>query len=320
MAKKRRADEPPRHGAEAFGALLEQSEEQIWTAWQKAHAVQHKGLKGTVRENTVEVFLSAQLPERFRVTRGEAIDKYGSRTGQLDLVIYDAMSVRPLYESEGVSLLPAEALLAVVEVKLKLDATEVGKCIDGAKKVHSLKPHGQGFEPARAEGRGAEDRRARCLTSVFAYETDLAATTWGANEWKRFSSAAKEADCPITAVDRVLLLDCGLLIPPNGRARFREDEGRGVLTDWFFHLANFVTREAARRRPFYWDAYRPEGGTWRQVGQPVPRKSSTRRKEVEPKAGARGQAGQRGGSIRQTPRGARPQGSKRQRRGKRKPT
>jgi hypothetical protein len=110
--------------------ILASAEDELATAFRRAEAsFQHMGDRGDARESAVRSFLTDQLPARFVVTAGEVMDAAGNVSGQTDVVIYDGLNTRPLFTTNGVALLPAEALLATIEVKSKLDKSETDKAV-----------------------------------------------------------------------------------------------------------------------------------------------------------------------------------------------
>jgi hypothetical protein len=115
----------------------------------------------------------------------------------------------------GNALVPAEAALAVVEVKSSLNATAVAECVDNALSIRALSPYGKRF----ATRLGAEtfDDRPRCFYSVLSYQSDLAEQTWLTSEWRRLTNAAEAKRTEVVIVDRVVVLDPGLLVPPGAK-------------------------------------------------------------------------------------------------------
>jgi hypothetical protein len=195
------------------------------------------------------------LPKRFEVTTGEAMDAGERRSGQLDLIIYDRNLTAPLLEESSGDLLPAESLLAVIEVKSKLSKHEMETCSKAAKSLSRLRPYGKEFVAPRKEGVPADDGRHRCQYSIVAFESDLASTEWATKEWARLKAAANEAGVASSRIDRVLVLNRGMLVPPSATARTASDGGKGMLRDWFLHLSNFLVREAERRPIFDFQSY-----------------------------------------------------------------
>jgi hypothetical protein len=252
-------------GRESFRRLLQIAETDLWSDFERARELQQSGDVGSAREGALGRFLQQRLPSRFVVADGEIIDAHGHRTGQTDLMIFDGSITQPLqtYDS-GTVLLAAEALLATIEVKSRLTGPEVAKSVSGITKVHALRPWGEPWLPPR-QGEGAEDRRARVFTSVFAYRTSLTAEPWAGNELKRLRGHAEDGDSPVEHIDRLVVLDRGMLLPAPGRGA-QPGHQQGVLGLWFFSLITFLAREVQRRKPFPWDRYETRSGNvWKQV-------------------------------------------------------
>jgi hypothetical protein len=140
-----------------FDDVLDRAEEELWVGFERAKAKTHNVLRGISREDALANFLESQLPARFCVTTGEAIDAKERRTGQLDIVIYDGNRTIPLLKEKSGDVLPAESLLAVVEVKSVLTLAELVKCGKAAKAIASLGPHGREFLSPRQSGLDASD-------------------------------------------------------------------------------------------------------------------------------------------------------------------
>ncbi len=275
-------------GRESFRNLLRHAEDDLWTDFERARELQQSGDIGSAREGALGAFLGRQLPKRFDVADGEIIDAHGNRTGQTDLFIFDGSVTRPLQTfADGTVLLPAEALLATVEVKSTLTEPEVDKALKGIDKVHALRAWGEPWLPPR-QGEPADDRRPRVFTSVFAYRSSLTAEPWAQREVTRFRSRARQYGCPVEYVDRVVVLDRGMLLPAAGRVA-QPGEERGVLGLWFFSLINFLAREVQRRKPFPWDRYEARSlRVWKSVASPqhdAPRPAPA--EDATPKHGAR---------------------------------
>jgi hypothetical protein len=85
----------------------------------------HRGKLGENREALVQRFFQTYLPSRFRVTTGFALVGPRGVSTQQDLVIYDAANHPVLFPDSPSELLPPAAINAVIEVKTRLDATEL---------------------------------------------------------------------------------------------------------------------------------------------------------------------------------------------------
>jgi hypothetical protein len=241
--------------ARTFDQLLETAEDQLWLGFKRAGAKRHRGSRGASREDAVARFLAGQLPTRFGVTTGEAVDAGERRTGQLDVVVYDRNLTAPLLQDESGDLLPAESLLAVIEVKSTLTQDELETCAQAAKAIARLRPYGKEFVAARTAGEAADDGRHRCQYSVIAFSSNLGMKDWTSKEWERLKSAATGPKVPLARIDRVLVLDRGMLVPPSATARMTSDDGKGMLREWFLHMSNFLVREAGRRPDFDYQRY-----------------------------------------------------------------
>lgn len=300
-------------GRESFRTLLGHAEGDLWTGFERARELHQTGDIGSAREGALGQFLTAQLPARFSVADGEIIDAHGNRTGQTDLFIFDGSATRPLQVfPNGTVLLPAEAVLATVEVKSTLTEPEVDKAIRGVHRVHRLRPWGDAWLPPR-QGEPADDRRARVFTSVFAYRSSLTAEPWAERELKRFRARAAACGSPVESVDRLVVLDRGMILPALGRVA-EPGEERGVLGLWFFSLINFLAREVQRRKPFPWDRYEARApDVWKQVAAPqhdASRPSPAPAKPARKRRGKPSSAKPRTQSRRKTSGGGKPRGSR----------
>lgn len=206
--------------------------------------IKHTGAKGTERELNVATFIDGLLPDSYRATKGEVVDLRGRKSPQLDVVIFDSNKNFPLYSGDTV-VLPAEALLASVEVKSRLTANEVANSQDAARALKLLEPMKRKLGSANAPGRSSGLRPYRYLHGLFAYDTDLKEESWAATELGRIEKhcvgAADEA------VDLVYVLKRGL-IDTRSRSFIPEDERTGqALVAFWFALYNFIDRENRRR-------------------------------------------------------------------------
>jgi len=248
---------------ETFESLMRTAEEQLLLGFELAARFKHKGLRGSSREQMVAQFLADQLPARFGVTSGEAIDAGGRRSGQLDIVVYDRQATAPLLRRDGGDLLPAEALLAVIEVKSVLTQNDINMAAGAAYRISKLAPFGKCFIAARKDG--AEfDGRCRCQYSVLAFRTNLGLKNWSAKEWARLKRAAEKSHVDTDRIDRVLVLDRGMLVPPTQTAKEKTEDSEVLLRHWFLHMINFVQREADRRPRFDFEQYgrQPSNTGW----------------------------------------------------------
>lgn len=232
--------------------LLDGAQASLWNSWKEATSAQHRGVRGGLREASVREFLAARLPTSYSVASGEVIDSRDRYSRQADLLVYEADRNAPFRSGDSI-LLPAEAALAVVEVKSRLTATEMGAAVNVARSIRELSPFGRRFVGTRTDGAPAKDNRPRCFFTLFAYETDLSAVGWAASEWSRYKGQLAPAD-PRNLIDRIVVLNRGMLNPPSGSVKTAESDSR-VLHEWFVNLVNFLGRESDRRPPMDWQSY-----------------------------------------------------------------
>jgi hypothetical protein len=255
----------------------------MWADFEDAGAFKSTTDIGDGRERALAAFLRQRLPERYGVARGEVIDHGGAQSGQTDILIYDASNTAPLLSEDGQVLLAAEALLASIEVKSKLTKLEAEKALGGIARIRALRPFGNDWGVTRELGKPADDGLANFFATVFAFDTDLALSSWSESEIGRVRSISALKSVPSQWVDRVVVLSRGIVLPAAGTV-VTFDEDQRVLGLWFFHLMNFLARESARRRAFPWNEYESkEGATWLNVlpavrDAPVPVKRGTNAK------------------------------------------
>lgn len=251
-------------GPEKFQHTLRVSEDSLWASFEDSRIYAQRGDIGDAREDGLAHFLQQRLPGRYAIASGEIVDTKGTQTGQTDIIIYDASMTAPLTRGRHV-ILPAEALLAVVEVKSTLTLDELKKSVTGIKKVHALRPWDAPYGVINGiKGSVTEAQLPRVLTSIFAYESNLGESNWQVKELKRIRDTCKEMQLPVPCLDRVVVLNRGLINPAYGRVLLPGQ--KGALGHWFFHLVNFLTRETGRRRPFPWNDYHGHAGrAWIEV-------------------------------------------------------
>jgi hypothetical protein len=241
--------------SEVFGTVLKNARAQLILAAHNAKAFKHKGIRGDERAAPLGNFLRPRLPIHLDIGKGEAIDCRDRRSGQLDLIIYDRSRAAPVSAQQENLLIPAEALYAVIEVKTTLNASEWKKCCTAAEKVRSLRPFKKQFIGPRGAGGSSNDGAARCMYIIFAYTSNLARADWLTEEYKRANKAAIAKSTALSLIERVVVLDRGIMAPPFKTGKLFHDGDDGVFLEFYLHLANFLTREMPRRKPIDWQMY-----------------------------------------------------------------
>lgn len=150
--------------------------------------------------------------------------------------------------SEQSSILPAEALLASVEVKSTLTKAEIEKSVIAARKLRQLKPFDRDLGGTDVGDSPSRMKVARYYHCLFAYDSDLTESDWMKSEAARIKSLCGGEHL----IDSVYVLNRGLLNIPGSIGRLEDDRG-GAISNFYFSILNFVQREDARRgeTPFY---------------------------------------------------------------------
>lgn len=238
-----------------FRAVLDEAANKLALSSREAATFEHRGIKGDERAAALADFLRHHLPGTFDVKKGEAIDFSDARTGQLDLVVFDRGGSSPILVGNENLLLPCESLYVVIEVKTTLTQEELNGAYRSAAKVRSLRPFKSRFVGPRPDGAAADDNSYRCMYVVFAYSTNLSADNWLAKEFKRVESAANAAGSSADLVDRVVVLDRGMINPFSATGKAVDKDRESIFLDLYLHIVNFINRERDRRPPVDWQVY-----------------------------------------------------------------
>jgi len=99
--------------------------------------VDHPLELGLARERLLVEYLLRLLPDRFAIDSGFVIDSSGSRSRQIDIVIYDKIIAKPFVVPGQVHFFPCECVVAVGEVKSNI--TSRATLSDALEKIRSVK-------------------------------------------------------------------------------------------------------------------------------------------------------------------------------------
>ncbi len=236
---------------------MAKAQEKILLESADAADFEHHGNRGDERAASLAQFFERRLPARFGVGKAEAIDYRDKRTGQLDLVIYDCASSAPIRVGNENLLLPAESLNCLIYVKTTVTQVELNTSYKAAGKVRGLRPFKSQVIPPREDGSAATDDRARCLYVLFGYTSNLANDDqWMDKENMRLLSAATAAKVTPDCIDRLFILDRGI-ISPMKVGKWEQGVPDSIFLDTYLHIVNFLNRESRRRQPVDWQIYGP---------------------------------------------------------------
>ncbi|MGM8937821.1 DUF6602 domain-containing protein [Psychrobacter glaciei] len=215
--------------------------------------INHSLTKGEEREIPIKDFLLKALPSNFEVKPGEIIDCLNNSSPQLDIMIYDKFKTIEFYNSDA-AVIPAESLLVSIEIKSKLNKQETKKILENARKLKQLRPFKTNLNLKNLP-RGHKAHHCRYFHCVFAYDTDFTKSDWAKAEYDRFKQVGKENNIDFKLIDRIFVMNKGLINPPSERG-INEKNGE-VLTFMYFisHILNFAIRENERRKPVPYERY-----------------------------------------------------------------
>ena len=96
----------------------------------------HKSLKGQLRELLATRLLAKLLTIQFGIGSGVIINQLGMQSPQTDIIIYDRRILPPFIEEQRIGLYPAECVLATIEVKSQVTKAIIGKYAKSAQVSH----------------------------------------------------------------------------------------------------------------------------------------------------------------------------------------
>ena len=116
------------------------AQEMLRSLEQSRAALSHGLSKGEANESIVRTFLEDRLPKSVGIGRGQIVDKYGNKSKQLDVIIFDALNTPVLWVDDANEhrLFPSESVRAVIEVRTRLHASDVPSIIKNMLSVKSL--------------------------------------------------------------------------------------------------------------------------------------------------------------------------------------
>lgn len=106
--------------------------------FEQSKDVLHSGSKGTIRENIVSKVIRPFLPQCYGLSSGEAFDKNGIQSKQLDLVVYDNMFSYLVPYVENFIQFPCESIYGNIEIKSYLNQAEFTTSVENIRSLKNL--------------------------------------------------------------------------------------------------------------------------------------------------------------------------------------
>jgi len=196
---------------------------QSFNGWDKY--VPQEGEKGGVRERRVKDFFERHLPSKYGVASGHIIDRKGTVSLQEDVVIFDKNNCPVLKADPFYHIFPCESVYATVEVKSKLDAKEVARCVSHTHRLRKLY-------------RGDTNQLGPIESFVFAYDSydshEKSSVDWAIDN---FREKALTYGQPIPVPSLILCLKKNFLLHlggPDGRSMCIPDTLKSGILLYFF--------------------------------------------------------------------------------------
>lgn len=244
---------------------LENHVEQICTEVKLIKDFSHNGEKGREAEGILKGFFSKMLPKKVSVGTGFVIDNIDNHSNQLDIMIYDSLSIPPIFQGYENSIIHIDSLNTVIETKLTYRNSKevVLRSQKSANKVKNISLGGFDTEEyIELEGRGKyseykgyseyfpyskEDLISRKskqfpLCVLFAYTTDIQQKQTildYLNDNKNLIE--KDGELPFhPGLDIICILNLGLFAYRGGKYEsfFDGDAGNDKLFSTLYHVIN----------------------------------------------------------------------------------
>ena len=156
----------------------------------------HQGVKGSVREVLIRELFRPLLPSDLGIGTGQIATSSGDLSPQQDVVIYDRRILPPVLFEAVLGVFPVESVLATVEVKTTLTATEITSAHASATAIRGYSY--LSGEDDKATGQPLVHTVEKIIASVIALDSDL--TPDGKTELERYQETDPGVDPVVRAI------------------------------------------------------------------------------------------------------------------------
>lgn len=171
----------------------------------KSKGIEHPRHRGDAREYDIVDLLDELLPNRYMMTKGYAVNADTAKSLEQDCMICDTSYSIKFVSSGQISYLPVESIYASLEVKSKLDISELRKCIVNCvslkRLLHDLNDD-MDYDSQRTNG--------KICYSVFAYDSNKCLKEV-ASDLEKLSEEIPNSIC----IDMIYILGKGLILPKH---------------------------------------------------------------------------------------------------------
>lgn len=166
--------EPP---ASPFAAIYDATADSMRAEFNRLRAsLTHSGTRGDAAEEIVRRFLEEALPSSLGVAVGQVVDSHGNFSGESDVIVYNAARTPMLFSSAqgGKQTVPIEGVIAVVEVKSRLQKKDLSQLVNHAQRLKNLERRAYIAQTIRSSYRLYDQQweYLPALYSVFAFSSD----------------------------------------------------------------------------------------------------------------------------------------------------
>jgi hypothetical protein len=102
-------------------------------------SIHHSLRKGRLREIVVSELIQPFLTPHTKVAAGTIIDHYGNQSRELDIILYDERITPPVLLTASEGIIPCHSVLATIDVRNRMNKTELKKAVENARSVKSLR-------------------------------------------------------------------------------------------------------------------------------------------------------------------------------------
>lgn len=100
--------------------------------------IEHKGVKGSAREDLLKDYLRDLLPNKYSISSGIIIDFNQNQSKQQDFIIHDAFNCPSFFKTDSNTILPIESVYATIEIKSTLNYDTLKQSVENIESVRKL--------------------------------------------------------------------------------------------------------------------------------------------------------------------------------------